>query len=193
MFGINAAPEIYQHIIQQTLQNCGSAANISDDIIVHGKSVEEHDRVLEQVLETLKEKNLTINKDKCKMHMSQLEFMGFVLSKRGIGPTEEKVKAVVNAREPENVSEVRSFLGLVNYNAPFIPEYATITEPLRELTKKGVPFMFGQKQRKAFKELKTRLGQSETLAHFNPRAKTRIITDASPVGLGAILSQEQDG
>ena len=193
MFGINAAPEIYQHIIQQTLQNCDNASNISDDIIVHGKSVEEHDRALEQVLEIMKEKNLTLNKDKCKIHMSQLEFMGFVLSKRGIGPTEEKVKAVVNAREPQNVSEVRSFLGLVNYNARFIPEYATITEPLRELTKKGVPFVFGQKQKKAFEELKTRLGRAETLAYFNPCAKTRVITDASPVGLGAILSQEQDG
>ena len=163
MFGINAAPETYQHIIQQTLQNCDNASNISDDIIVHGKSVEEYERAIEQVLEIMKEKNLTLNKDKCKIHMSQLEFMGFVLSKRGIGPTEEKVKAVVNAREPQNASEVRSFLGLVNYNARFIPEYATITEPLRELTKKGVPFVFGQKQKKAFEELKTRLGRAEHL------------------------------
>ena len=193
MFGINAAPEIYQHVIQQTLQNCDNTANISDDIIVHAKSVEEHDRALEQVLKTLKEKNLTLNKDKCQLHMSQLEFMGFVLSERGIGPTEEKVKAVVNAREPENASEVRSFLGLVNYNARFIPDYATITEPLRELTKNGVPFVFGKEQKRAFAELKTRLGQAETLAYFDIDAKTRVITDASPVGLGAILSQEHDG
>ncbi|KAK3717696.1 hypothetical protein QZH41_001100 [Actinostola sp. cb2023] len=193
MFGINAAPEIYQHIIQQTLQNCGNTANISDDIIVHAKSMEEHDRGLEQVLKTLKEKNLTLNKDKCQIHMSQLEFMGFMLSERGIGPTEVKVKAVVDAREPGNASEVRSFLGLVNYNARFIPDYATITEPLRELTKNDVPFVFGGAQKRAFAELKTRLGQAETLAYFEIDAKTRVITDASPVGLGAILSQEHDG
>ena len=193
MFGINAAPEIYQHVIQQALQNCGNAANISDDIIVHAKTEEQHDRILEKVLKTLKEKNLTLNEEKCKFHMTQLEFMGFVLSKNGIGPTEEKVKAVANAREPKNASEVKSFLGLVNYNARFIPDFATITEPLRKLTKSDTPFEFGEEQRQAFNKLKTKLSEAKSLAYFDKDAKTRVITDASPVGLGAVLTQEKNG
>ena len=150
MFGINSAPEVYQHVIQQTLQGCEGVANISDDIIVHGRSTEEHNKRLQQVLERLKEKNLTLNAEKCKFHMTQLVFVGLVLTDKGIGPTEVKVRAIVDAREPQNASEVRSFLGLANYNARFIPDFATVAEPLRRLTKKGVRFEFGDEQRKAF-------------------------------------------
>ena len=193
MFGINSAPEVYQHVIQQTLQGCEGVANISDDIIVHGRSTEEHNKRLQQVLERLKEKNLTLNAEKCKFHMTQLVFVGLALTDKGIGPTEDKVRAIVDAREPQNASEVRSFSGLANYNARFIPDFATVAEPLRRLTKKGVRFEFGDEQRKAFTELKKRLSSAEILGYFDKDAKTLIITDASPVGLGAVLIQEQHG
>ena len=193
MFRISSAPEVYQHVIQLALSDCEGVANISDDIIVHGKTTKEHDERLKPVLEKLKEKNLTLNAEKCKFHMTKLVFMGLMLTTKGIGPTEEKVKAIVEAREPQNVSEVRSFLGLANYNAWFIPDFATVTEPLRKLTKKGVCFKFGGEQRKAFNELKSRLASAETLGYFNKDAKTLIIADASPVGLGAVLVQEQQG
>ena len=193
MFGISSAPEVYQHVIQQSLQGCEGVANISDDIIIHGKNTEEHDRRLQRVLERLKEKNLTLNAEKCKFHMTQMVFMGLVLSDKGIGPAEDKVKAIVDAREPQSASEVRSFLGLANYNARFIPDFATVAEPLRRLTKKGVRFEFGEEQKNAFNELKRRLSSAETLGYFDKDAKTLIIADASPVGLGAILIQEQQG
>lgn len=193
MFGISSAPEVYQHVIQQSLQGCEGVANISDDIIVHGKNTEEHDRRLQRVLERLKEKNLTLNAEKCKFHMTQMVFMGLVLSNNGIGPTEDKVKAIIDAREPQSASEVRSFLGLANYNARFIPDFATTAEPLRKLTKKGVRFEFGEEQKNAFNELKRRLSNADNLGYFDKDAKTLIIADASPVGLGAILIQEQQG
>jgi len=193
MFGISSAPEVYQHVIQQSLQGCEGVANISDDIIIHGKNTEEHDRRLQRVLERLKEKNLTLNAEKCRFHMTQMVFMGLVLSDNGIGPAEDKVKAIIDAREPQSVSEVRSFLGLANYNARFIPDFATVAEPLRRLTKKGVRFEFGEEQKNAFSALKRRLSSAETLGYFDKNAKTLIIADASPVGLGAILIQEQQG
>lgn len=193
MFGISSAPEVYQHVIQQSLQRCQGVANISDDIIIHGKNTEEHDRRLQRVLERLKEKNLTLNAEKCKFHMTQMVFMGVVLSNNGIGPAEDKVKAIVDAREPQSASEVRSFLGLANYNARFIPDFATVTEPLQKLTKKGVRFEFGEEQKNAFNELKRRLSSADNLGYFDKDAKTLIIADASPVGLGAILIQEQQG
>ena len=193
MFGITSAPEVYQHVIQQSLQGCEGVANISDDIIIHGKNTEEHDKRLQRVLERLKEKNLTLNAEKCKFHMTQMVFMGLVLSDNCIGPAEDKVKAIVDAREPQSASEVRSFLGLANHNARFIPDFATVAEPLRRLTKKGVHFEFGEEQKNAFNELKRRLSSAETLGYFDKDAKTLIIADASPVGLGAILIQEQQG
>ena len=104
MFGISSAPEVYQHIIQQVLQDCEVVANISDDINVHGRSTEEHNKKLERVLERLKEKNLTLNAEKCRFHMTQMVFIGLVLSNKGTGPTEDKVRAIREAREPQNAS-----------------------------------------------------------------------------------------
>ena len=86
--------------------------------------------------------------------------MGEVLSERGVGPTETKVEAVLKAREPENATEVRSFLGLVNFNARFMPNLATIAEPLRRLTKKDVPLKWKKAQQQAFDKLKKDLANT---------------------------------
>ena len=193
MFGITSAPEKYQHVIQQVLNDCSGTANISDDIIVYGSDTAEHDERLKNVLIRLKDKGLTLNEEKCVFHMPKLTFMGLVLSQQGVGPTEEKVKAVNEAREPQTVSEVKSFLGLVNFNARFIPDLATVAEPLRRLTKKGEPFTFGLEQQVAFADLKKRLAQADRLGYFDRTARTKIVTDASPVGLGAVPLQEQKG
>jgi hypothetical protein len=88
---------------------------------------------------------------------------------------------------------VKSFLGLVNFDARFIPDPATIAELMRRLTKRGVPFVFGPEQQESFRELKSRLAQAETLRYFDRDAKTKIICYASPVGLWAILLQEHKG
>ena len=75
--------------------------NIHDDIIVHGKTAEEHDKGVQKALERIQERGLTLNKEKCKFHMPNLEFLGHLLSARGIRPTQTKVEAVTEARPPE--------------------------------------------------------------------------------------------
>ena len=86
------------------------------------------------------------------------------------------------------------FLGLVNFSARLIPNLASITEPLRELTRKDVPFNWGTEQEVAFETLKSNLGRAETLAYVDRNAEvTKLITDASAVGLGAVLTQVQEG
>ena len=130
--------------------------NIHDDIIVRGKTAEQHDTRLEKALERIQKKGLSLDKEMCKFHMSEIEFMRHLLFARGIGPTHEKVEVVTEARKPESVTEVRSFLGLVNFCARFIPDLATVSEPLRRLTRKDVPYQWGKEQDKAFNELKKR-------------------------------------
>ena len=193
MFGIASAPEVYQHIIQQVLQGCEGVQNIADDIIVHGPTIELHDQRLTKVLERLQEKGLTLNPEKCEFCIPKITFMGHLVSDKGIGPTEEKVKAVVDAREPKTASEVRSFLGLVNFCSRFIPDLATIAEPLRKLTRTTTPFVWGKEQKSLFQELKDKMSSAESLAYFNKEAETVIVSDASPVGLGAVLLQRQEG
>ena len=105
--------------------------------------------------------------------MSHLEFMGNVLSERRVGPAEVKVKTVVDALEPTNAAEVRSFLGLVNFTARFIPDLATVSAPFRLLTKGGESFVWGPDQQQSFDELKKRLSSAETLVYFDKNEKLR--------------------
>ena len=135
MFGISCAPEIHQRIIQQVLADCEGARNIADDIVVFGSTVEEHDRRLDAVLQRLMRAGLTLNREKCRFRLTELVFMGHHLSRNGVTATNEKVSAVLKAREPRSPAEVRSFLGLVNFLGRFIPDLSTVTSPLRELTK----------------------------------------------------------
>ena len=191
LFGVNSASEQYQYEIQRALAGLEGQVNISDDIIVHGRNQEEHDARLEGVIKRLGECGLTLNAEKSQFNMDRLTFVGMVLSRNGISCTEEKVRAVVEAREPTTTSEVRSFLGLVNYSGRFIRDLATISEPLRRLTMKGVSFKFGLEQKKAFQELKDKLSSATTLGYFDKDAPTQVVADASPVGLGAVLTQTQ--
>jgi len=117
--------------------------------------------------------------------------MGHVLSACGIGPADVKVKTVADACELKNAAEMRSFLGLVNFTACFILDLATVSAPLRQLTKNGEPFVWGLDQQQSFEELKKRLSKAETLGYFDKNAPTKVIADASPVGLGAVLVQQQ--
>ena len=192
-FGVNAAPEKYQHIISQVIVDIEGVVNIADDLIIHGKTVAEHDQSLHKLLARLEEKNLTLNGEKCTFGMGKVVFMGILLSKHGIGPTEEKVRAVKEATRPSSVSEVRSFLGLVGFSSRFIPDFATKAEPLRVLCRKDEKFLLGKAQEEAFNTLKEDMAGASMLAYFDRRAPTEVIADASPVGLGAVLVQKVDG
>ena len=194
LFGVNSVSEQYQHEIQTALAGIDGQENISDDIIVHGKDQAEHDANLELVIKRLGERGLILNAAKCQLSMDKLTFVGMVLSANGISCAADKVEAVTNAREPQSASETRSFLGLVNYCGCFIPDLATISEPLRRLTKAGMPFVFGKEQKEAFMALKKRLSNSETSGYFDKDTPTQVIAEASPVGLGAVLTQlSKDG
>ena len=125
LFGVCSASEQYQHEIASVLPGIECAENISDDIMVHGPDTETHDNRFCQTMERVQECGLTLHAEKCLFNMDRLVFMGMLLSEKGIGPTEDRVKAVLGAEEPKNAREVRSFLGLANYSSRFIPHFAT--------------------------------------------------------------------
>ena len=191
LFGVCSASEQYQHEIASALAGIEGVENISDDIVVHGPNTETHNRRLHQTIECLQDCVLALNAEKCLFNTDRLVFMGMLLSEKGIGPTADRVKAVLEVEEPKSVSDVHSFLGLANYSSRFIPHFATLSKPLRRLTRKETPFEFGPEQ-KSFKCLKQKMAEACTLAYFDKNAPTQIIADASPVGLGAVLIQEQD-
>ncbi|XP_053374880.1 uncharacterized protein K02A2.6-like [Mercenaria mercenaria] len=189
--GVSCASEMFQKVLEQVLQNCPGTRNIMDDIIVHAPTKDEHQKCLENVLRVLHEKGFTLNSSKCQFEMSKVTFMGNVLSEHGVGPTESKVRDVLNARAPRNAAEVRSFLGLVNFNARYIQNLASISEPMRRLTRKNVRFKWGREEQNSFDTLKQKLASAEILGYFDINAKTQVVTDASPYGLSAVLTQRQ--
>ena len=192
-FGISSVPEKYHNIIRQTIGDISGVTSIADDIVVYGKSIEEHDNSLYMLMKRLEEKKLTVNQDKCNIGMDGIQFMGLIVNKHGIGPTEEKVKAIKETKEPSSISELKSFLGLASFCSRFIPDFATIVEPLRKLTRQGTEWKWGSEEQNAFDMLKDKVGNASMMAFFDKNAPTEIWTDASPVGLGAILVQEQNG
>lgn len=193
MFGVSSAPEKYQQVIRQVVAGISGVQNIADDLVVHGKNQADHDRNLESVIRRLEERNLTLNPEKCSFRMDKVVFMGLLLSKYGVGPTEERVRSVLEAIPPTSASEVRSFLGMVGFSSRFIPNFATISEPLRAVTRQGTTFKWGNEQQDAFEKLKKSIIDAPVLAYFDKDAHTSIVTDASPVGLGAVLIQEKEG
>lgn len=193
IFGLSSASEIYQHTIQQALIGLEGVRNISDDIIVFGKDDEDHDRCLRSVIERLQSLNLTLNAEKCVFRTSSLTFFGFTISRDGVSADDAKVNAIRNAKTPTNVHEVRSFLGLVNYCARLIENLASIAEPLRELTRGDTPWRWEPRHQRSFDELRCALTSDKVIAHFVTGADTQLRVDASPVGLGAILTQTVDG
>ena len=192
IFGVTSASEQYQHEIAVALAGIEGAQNISDDIIVYGDTQETHDRALHAAMRRLRDKGLTVNLEKCLFGMTRLEFMGLLLSEKGIGPTEARVQAILDTRAPQTVAELRSFLGLATYSSRFIPRFSTMTEPLRRLLKTGAKFEFGKDQNKAFDNIKSAMAEATTLAYLDKNSRTKIIADASPVELGAVLVQEQN-
>ncbi len=189
-FGISSAAEIFQNVIRETLEGIPGALNISDDILVFGKTQSAHDHALEAVFLRLKERGLTLNKSKCEYSKDKVEFFGYVFSGDGIAPDPKKIEDIINLQTPTSASEVRSLLGMTNYCSRFIPDYATKTEPLRRLTHKDQPWEWTPEHDSAVNELKDALVKAPVTAYFDPVKDTELAVDASPVGLAAILSQK---
>lgn len=164
-----------------------------DDVILFGSTESEHDENLKMLMTLFKEANVLLNEEKCIWKSNELRFLGHILSKEGINPDPEKIETIMKFRSPTNKEELRSFLDLVTYLAKFIPDLGDLTDALRYLTKKDTKFIWGTRQDEAFQKLMEQLTKIPTLSYFDPKNRTRLIADASPVALGAVLLQFNSG
>jgi len=186
--GLSAGAESFQWIVGDVIKDINNVMNVSDDIMVHGKDQASHDKALHELLERLESVGFTANLDKCEFRKKSINFFGVNFSEKGMSPLSNRVEAFQKAARPETASELRSMLASANWSSRFIKNFATIVSPLRELAKPGQTFNWTTEHDRAFDQVKKSFTVN-TLAYFNPGWNTEVYSDASPVGLGAILVQ----
>ncbi|XP_037515497.1 uncharacterized protein K02A2.6-like [Rhipicephalus sanguineus] len=190
-FGITSAPEYFQKQMARILEGQEGVANMIDDILVFGRTRQEHDARLSQVLSRLAKAGITLNEDKCRFGVSEVSFLGVVVSAKGIRPDPSKVEAVKAMEAPTDVAGVRRLLGMVNHLARFLPHISDVTAPIRALLNKSASWVWQHEQEAAFKKVKELLTSYRCMAMYHPSYATTVSADASSFGLGA--AQESDG
>ena len=184
---------MFQKKISEIISDIEGAANDQDDIIVFGKDSEEHDKALKQVLDRVRESGLKLNKKKCTFRMTEITFLGHLISADGIKPDPRKIEAILKMPTPSSKTELQRFLGMINYLGKFLPNLSKETAPLRQLLEKDAQWRFEQPHETAINTLKKMITSSPVLAYYEPKLPTRLTTDASKAGLGAVLEQNYEG
>ena len=149
-FGVASAPAIFQRSLEILLRDLPGLFVYLDDILITGSTLAEHLANLEGVLKRLSEAGLRLNKEKCAFFLEQIEYLGHMIDAQGVNPTGEKIKAIKNAPQPKNVTELRSFLGILNYNSRFLPSLSAKMAPLYSLLRKTTSWSWGSQQQEAF-------------------------------------------
>lgn len=187
-YGVHSATGIFQREMDKRLSGIELVKVRVDDVLISGRNDKEHWEAVDEVLRRLAEAGLTVNLSKCFFFQDEVTYCGYRISKEGVQPLKENVEAVQKAPEPKNVSELRSYLGMLNYYQSYLPGLASKSEPLHELLRKGNTWKWGQVQTGAFEVTKKMLSEAPLLVHFNPALEILVHADASPYGLGAVLS-----
>ena len=193
-FGLVNAPATFQRLMEVVL--AGLAREVClvylDDVLVMGKTLEEHNENLAKVLDRLRGAGLRLKPKKCQFAQLHVEYLGHVVSADGVRTDLKKSEAVRDFPTPLCVKDVRSFVGLASYYRKFIPNFSKVAGPLHALTKKDVAFVWTPQCQVAFEELKRLLTTAPLLVYPRFDRPFMLETDASGSGLGAVLAQRQD-
>ena len=174
--------------MDQILQGIEKCVCKQDDILVGGNDWQENLKILADVLDRLHKYNLHLKLSKCEFLKPEVVYLGLKISAVGLQPVEDKINAVTKAPTPRNVSELRSFLGMVQYYHSFLPGLATMLAPLHKLLQKGMKWEWTHDCQKAFEACKEGLTSDSLLVHYDLNRELRLACDASSYGLRAVLS-----
>ena len=187
-YGIASAPAKFQKAMEQIFSDMPQVQIFLDDILVTGTSDQIHLETLAKVFQRLREYGLRVKRTKCSFMKEKVAYLGHTIDRNGLHMTQEKVDAIVNAPPPNNVSELLSFLGLINYYAKFCPDLSSVLKPLNLLTHKGAKWNWTLDCEQSFERAKNSIASDRVLTHYDPDLPLRLATDASPYGIGAVLS-----
>lgn len=192
-FGLCNAPATFERMMDNLLRALKWTMCLCymDDIFIFSATFEEHIERIWSVLQCIQNGGLRLNTSKCRFGSQQVKILGHLVDREGIHPDPEKLSAIQKFPKPQSVTDVRSFLGLSSYYRRFIKNFAEISRPLNDLLKKNVGFMWTTDQQRSFEILKRALTTEPVLGHFNKECPIEIHTDASGIGIGAVLVQRQ--
>ncbi|CAG9134394.1 unnamed protein product [Plutella xylostella] len=190
-FGLKTAPATFQRAMDSVLRGLQGIHCLVylDDIIVYSSSLEEHIRKLRAVFDRLRQTNLKVQLDKTEFLRKEVLYLGHKITKDGLKPNEDKIKAVMDFPIPKTTTEIKSFLGLVGYYRKFIKDFAKITQPLTNCLKKRNKISIDTDYINAFNKCKELLCNAPLLQYPDPSKPYILTTDASNVALGGVLSQ----
>ena len=187
-FGVASSPGIFQRTMEGILGGIPNMAIYLDDILISGPNDQKHLEHLEEVLRRLENSGLRLKRSKCEFMGKEVAFLGHKINASGLRPLTDKMEAIAGAPQPQNVSELKAYLGLLNYYHRFLPKLSTLLAPLHILLKKEEKWSWGSRQQKAFEESKELLQSCSVLVHYDGNKPLILACDASPYGVGAVLS-----
>ncbi|CAG9137931.1 unnamed protein product [Plutella xylostella] len=193
-YGLSCIPEKFQKLMEETLRGVPGTVVFLDDICCTGANEKEHISNLRAVLERLRNMGLTIKLSKCEFMKNEVKYLGFIIDKDGLRPDPTKLEAISSAPRPEDVSQLKSFLGMLNYYGKFIPNLSSLLHPLHNLLRKEASWKWDSLCDKAFLEAKQALLGERVLAHYEEGRAVVLSVDSSAYGLGGVLAHRyEDG
>ena len=186
-FGLSCAPAVFQKLIEQLVGDIPGVACYLDDIVVTGRSEQDHLNNLQKTMDKLNVSGFRLKLEKCQFFQDSVTYLGHILDREGIRPHPDKIKAITAMPEPQNQSELRSFLGMVQYYDRFIPGLATNCAVLYDLLQKNSKWKWTTEHTKAIEVVKASLTSTDTLTHYDPSLPLSLACDASPAGIGAVI------
>ena len=194
-FGLHSAPATFQRLLDSIIGPSlePTAFAYLDDIIVLGRTFEEHLENLREVLRRLQQAGLRLIEEKCRFCQTELQYLGHVVSDQGVKTDPEKVEAIRNTPPPQNLRELRRFLGMVSWYRRYIPQFSETAAPLHQLLQKRTRWTWTEEAQAAFETLRHQLATAPVLTCPDFDQPCVLQTDASQGGLGAVLTQDHDG
>ncbi|SJL02762.1 uncharacterized protein ARMOST_06098 [Armillaria ostoyae] len=194
-FGLTNSPATFQWMMNDIFKDLIASGKVTiylDDILIFTKDLDEHRRIVRQVLQKLRENKLFLKAEKCEFEVLETEYLGVIISEGQIRMDPVKLAGIAEWPTPTKKKELQSFLGFTNFYRKFIKNYSKVVRALTQLTG-NAEWTWGAAQNQAFQQLKKQMAEDVILAIPTPNGRFRVEADASNGAIGAVLSQEQDG
>lgn len=194
-FGLKISPAVFQRVLANTIRRCGLqnfCVNYIDDILIFSTNFDDHLSHIRKVMSAVNQEGFRLKLSKCEFAQNSVKYLGHILGNNTVRPHHDNLRSIKDFPTPQSKKNIRQFLGKINFYHKYIPDSTRLLEPLHNLLRDNTPFRWTDVQNRAFEEIKDYLCKSPVLAIFDPNRPTFLFTDASGLGVGAILKQVQD-